>query len=78
MTTSQVVRALEAANLFVRGPHPHDTRAKTITVSTRGRDLAARAVHAVEATDEAFFASLHEDRAALLRALARLLPGHGG
>lgn len=78
MTTSQVVRALEAAGHFARDPHPNDTRAKSITVSPSGRDLAARAVRAVETTDEAFFASLGEDRPALLRAFGRLLSGHAG
>ncbi|HSS39870.1 MAG TPA: MarR family transcriptional regulator [Polyangia bacterium] len=56
MTTSQVLRTLEAAKLVERDAHPDDPRAKTVAVTARGRDLARRAILVVEATDEAFFA----------------------
>jgi MarR family transcriptional regulator, organic hydroperoxide resistance regulator len=56
MTTSQVLRTLEAAKLVARAAHPGDPRAKTIAVTARGRELARKAIVIVEATDEAFFA----------------------
>lgn len=58
MTTSQVVRVLQKAGYFMRENHPTDTRAKVIVVSEAGRALAAKALRAVETTDEEFFSSL--------------------
>jgi DNA-binding MarR family transcriptional regulator len=56
MTTSQVLRALEAAKFVERDTHPDDPRAKTLVVTARGREIARKAIVVVEATDEAFFA----------------------
>jgi DNA-binding MarR family transcriptional regulator len=56
MTTSQIVRTLEAASLLERRDHPEDPRAKAIMVTSAGRDKARKALVVVEATDAAFFA----------------------
>jgi DNA-binding MarR family transcriptional regulator len=73
MTTSQVVRALEAAGHFRRAPHPGDSRAKAIAVTPAGRKLAAAALPAVEAVDEAFFGHLAAaDRERLVTLFQRL------
>ena len=77
MTTSQVVRALEAAGHFRREAHPDDSRAKAIAVTPRGRKLAAAALPAVEAVDEAFFAALGDDRPRLVTMFQRLLTAAG-
>jgi DNA-binding MarR family transcriptional regulator len=72
MMTSQVLRVLEARGLVVRAPHPTDGRAWSLQVTARGRALANRAVVAVEACDDAFFAPLgprSRDLVALLRQL---------
>ena len=58
MTTSQVVRTLEAAALVERRIHPSDPRAKAIYVTEAGRAKARLAIVAVEQTDAAFFAPL--------------------
>jgi len=58
MTTSQVVRTLEAARLLERRRHPADPRAKAIFVTEAGRAKARKAIVAVEDTDAAFFAPL--------------------
>jgi DNA-binding MarR family transcriptional regulator len=58
MTTSQVVRTLEAAQLLERRSHPDDPRAKAIQVTDAGRAKARAAVVAVEETDAAFFSPL--------------------
>jgi DNA-binding MarR family transcriptional regulator len=58
MTTSQVVRTLEAAQLLERRSHPDDPRAKAIQVTEAGRAKARAAVVAVEETDAAFFSPL--------------------
>ena len=74
MMTSQVVRALEGKSLLERLPHPTDSRARALAVTSRGADLANRAVVAVEAVDRDYFAPLGADRqrfAALLRSLVR-------
>jgi DNA-binding MarR family transcriptional regulator len=55
MTTSQVVRTLEAAALLERSDHPDDPRAKAIVVTALGREKARKAVAVVEETDAAFF-----------------------
>ena len=71
MMTSQVLRALEAAGLVERGPHPTDRRARALQVTPAGRELANRAVGAVEACDRAFFAAL-PDAAAFTAELVQL------
>jgi DNA-binding MarR family transcriptional regulator len=77
MTTSQIVRSLEAAGLLRRDAHPSDPRAKALVVTAAGRSKVKKAIVAVEQTDEAFFASV-PDRAALLRALNALTPHLAG
>ena len=72
MTTSQIVRALEAAALLERRDHPSDPRAFAIAVTAAGRDRAKKALEVVEATDEAFFAPVPNARLVeLLKTLAR-------
>ena len=71
MTTSQIVRTLEAAGLLRRDPHPDDPRARALTVTPAGRTRVKKAIVAVEQADEEFFASA-PDRGALLRALGSL------
>jgi DNA-binding MarR family transcriptional regulator len=55
MMTSQVVRALEAKGLLRRTPDPADSRVKRLYVTDAGRELARRAIDAVEAADRAYF-----------------------
>jgi len=73
MTTSQVLRALEAAALIQRVDHPTDPRAKSIMVTRAGRDLARKAIVVVEATDAAFFEPLASDTARLVRMFQALV-----
>ncbi|GAA5011524.1 MarR family winged helix-turn-helix transcriptional regulator [Actinopolymorpha pittospori] len=73
MMTSQVLRALETRGLLRRRPHPSDSRARAVTVTPEGADLARRANAAVEDTDRRFFSPLASGRAdftAMLRDLA--------
>ena len=55
MMTSQVLRALETKQLVRRDPHPHDGRARSLTPTTAGIELANRAIAVVEQCDERFF-----------------------
>ena len=56
-----VLRALEAARWIERIDHPQYPRAKALTVTRAGRDLARKAVVAVEDADAAFFKPLASD-----------------
>lgn len=55
--TSQVLRRLEASGLVERHVAPSDSRARHVTVTARGKELAQRAIEVVEAADEEFFAT---------------------
>ncbi|SDO49229.1 DNA-binding transcriptional regulator, MarR family [Nakamurella panacisegetis] len=72
MMTSQVIRTLEAKALVRRDSDPTDRRAKALTVTRAGADLANRAVVVVEACDRAFFGRLGDGVPSLVRALAVL------
>jgi len=72
MMTSQVVRALEAKGLIERPPHPGDARARTLRPTTAGAALAARAIPAVEAADDAFFTALGTSERGFLKGLKSL------
>lgn len=72
MMTSQVLRALESQGLVERRPHPQDGRARALAVTAEGRELANRAVVAVEACDTEFFAPLNDLSEDFTRALRQL------
>lgn len=72
MTTSQVVRTLQAASLVERRGHPDDPRAKAVFVTPAGRKLAARAIVAVEETDAAFFEPVASSTAHLIELFSAL------
>lgn len=72
--TSQVLRTLQKRGLIDRGPHPTDTRAKLITITPEGGELAKRAVRAVEEADHTFFSTLDgASRDEMMRLMRRLL-----
>jgi DNA-binding MarR family transcriptional regulator len=73
MTTSQIVRTLEAAGLMARDDHPDDPRAKAITVTPAGRDKARQALIAVEDTDAEFFRPIAATSVGLIKAFRALL-----
>lgn len=66
--TSQVLRRLEDRQLIARRTDASDTRAKTLSMTRRGRALAIEAITLVEDADSAFFA---EYPPALARALTQ-------
>jgi DNA-binding MarR family transcriptional regulator len=69
--TSEVIGRLETKGLIIRVRHPHDSRAKSISPTAAGVDIAARAIRAVERVDAGFFGGSHEGSSiALLRRLA--------
>jgi DNA-binding MarR family transcriptional regulator len=58
--TSEVTRRLLSKGLLDRASDPFDTRAKVLSVTAEGADVAARAIAAVDAADAGFFAPAHE------------------
>jgi DNA-binding MarR family transcriptional regulator len=69
--TSQVLGKLEQRGLIERRPDEHDTRAKTVAVTRRGRALAVRAIAVVEDADARFFAARSPSLAKALVGQAR-------
>jgi DNA-binding MarR family transcriptional regulator len=72
MMTSQVLRALERLDFVRRDAHPTDGRARLLSVTVTGRELANRSIKAVEACDAEFFAALGADKVHFTELLARL------
>ncbi len=74
MMTSQVLRSLESKGLVERRLHPTDARARALTATAAGVNLANQANAAVEHVDRDYFAALGDDRPAFARMLAQLTP----
>lgn len=70
--TSQVLRTLESKGLLRRRVDDRDSRARIVQPTATGVALAVRAIAAVEAVDESFFAAI--GTATLVRTLSRLAP----
>ena len=58
MTTSTVLRTLQAKGLLQRQEHLTDTRAKTVGLTDNGNKIIKHAVKTVETFDKTFFAKL--------------------
>jgi DNA-binding MarR family transcriptional regulator len=58
MTTSTVLRTLQAKGLLERQEHSTDTRAKTVALTDAGKKLVKQAVKSVEQFDNTFFSVL--------------------
>ena len=65
-TASQVLRRLEAAGYVSRQQAPGDARARIVSTTVAGREMGDQALSAVEAVDEAYFASRPRLRDALI------------
>lgn len=73
MMTSQVVRTLEEKGLLTRTVHPTDMRAKVVSLTTEGREVAQRALTVVEAVDAQFFEILGGQASTFLRLMQQLI-----
>lgn len=58
MMTSKVLRALEQRDLIKRETDAKDTRAKSLSITTKGYELTVEAIKIVEKIDHDFFISL--------------------
>ena len=72
MMTSQVIRKLEARGLLERSSDPADSRARQLGLTAAGRAIVTAALADVEATDDAYFASLGDRGPAFVDALRAL------
>jgi len=61
MTTSTVLRTLQAKGLLERQEHLTDTRAKTVGLTESGKKIIKQAVKTVENFDKTFFEGLGEN-----------------
>jgi DNA-binding MarR family transcriptional regulator len=73
MTTSTVLRTLQAKGLLKRTEHATDTRAKTVVLTDEGKAVVKQAVVAVEDFDRKFFSSLGDDANGFNKKLLGLL-----
>lgn len=73
MTTSTVLRTLQAKGLLKREEHLTDTRAKTVALTENGKKLVKQAVKAVESFDKIFFSTLDNGTKQFNRQLLTLL-----
>jgi len=69
MTVSKSLKGLEKSLYITRSENEFDTRAKTISLTNVGRELAIKAVAIVEAIDERFFSPLSVDEKEVLNGL---------
>ena len=76
MTTSTVLRTLQAKGLLSRQEHATDTRAKTVALTDSGVKIAQLAVKVVEKFDKDFFTPLGQDSAEFNGKLQQLLLGN--
>jgi MarR family transcriptional regulator, organic hydroperoxide resistance regulator len=72
MTTSQVIRNLEARDLLLRSTSAEDKRAQKVTLTAAGRSLVRKAQPKVDKADSEFFSAAGGNQRALLAALNAL------
>ncbi len=75
--TTVLVNDLEQRGLIVREPHPTNRRAKLVSLTPAGRELAVRAAREMEKAPPAFASLPADDLAALERVIATLHAARG-
>lgn len=73
MTTSTVLRTLQAKGLLKRQEHSTDTRAKTVMLTEAGIAVIKQAVVVVEDFDKRFFSAIGSDVSSFNKKLMALL-----
>ena len=72
MISRQLLRKVESRGLVRREPHPGDSRARRITITTDGRKLLAGALADVETADREYFGVLGNRQQAFVESLGAL------
>ena len=78
MMTSQVLRTLAEKGYVERAAHSSDRRAKNLTLTREGREVAERSVRLVEAADKEFFGALGDGAERLAAYMRQLLEADRG
>ena len=78
MMTSQVLRTLAEKGYVERAAHSSDRRAKNLTLTREGREVAERSVRLVEAADKEFFGALGDGAERLTAYMRQLLEADRG
>lgn len=74
MTVSKSLKKLAAKGLVKRAEHEHDTRAKSVYLTAKGKKMASKLIPIVEAIDEEYFASIKQtDRQNLINIFNKLI-----
>lgn len=78
MTISKSLKKLTAQGFIQRAEHQQDTRAKTVHLTNRGREMAAKLVPLVEKIDADFFGAIKAaDQQSLIEILGHLVSNRG-
>lgn len=72
MSVSQVIGLLEKHSLILRKSHSRDTRAKSVSLTTKGQEVLNQALPVVENIDIQFFGSLGEKEDTFIGLLHKL------
>ena len=75
MTVSQLAVLLEKKGLISRVAHPHDSRAKSVSLSSEGQLRLSKSLPAVEAIDQEYFGALGPGKKDFLQMLHILSAG---
>jgi len=73
MMTSTVIRQMEEMNLVSRIPHPNDSRAMIVSLTSTGHSLAQKAIDHVHDFNSAFFKKLEDNHPRFKSDLHKLL-----
>jgi DNA-binding MarR family transcriptional regulator len=78
MTTSTIIKTLLRKGLVERQEHHTDTRAKSVTLTESGIEIARQAVGIINKVDADFFQGLGEEVKGFNGMLVGLLKANGG
>lgn len=73
MTTSTVLRTLQTKSFLQRKEHLTDTRAKTVELTEKGKEITKEAIKTIETFDKMFFSTLGNKTQLFNEQLLRLL-----
>ena len=77
MTVSKSLKALALHGFVKRSEHKIDTRAKSVHLTTAGRELASKLVPSVEGMDEKFFSVIEEaEQTKLIHILNKIISNY--
>ena len=73
MMVSKVLRTLVGKGFIIRQEHKTDTRAKTITMTTKGERILQKALIEIENADLDFFSALNNKLSSFNKSMLQLI-----